>query len=523
MTPARAVDPLFQLIKSLEKAEKRNFKLYARRNAATEALKGVQLFDALDKMEEYNEVLLLKKNPSLKKQQLSNLKAHLYRQILLSLRVLKNDDNIDLRLHEQMDFARMLYNKGLYLQSLKILARLKESARYYHQLTYLQQALFFEKKIEALYITRSMKSRAQDLADEADTVDRQLALVSKLTNLSLLLYSWYIQHGFARNEQDEWEVQRYFEAHFPPEAQHASGFYEKLYLYQSNCWYAYIRQDFVNYYRHSQHWVDLFEREPHMVEVETVHYIKGVHNVLDAYFYLQNAAKLRASLGHFEVFAASPAAHQSDNVRIRTFLFLSTARFNSYMLEGDFAGGLKIVPEVAAQLHEYEQFLDSHRVLVFYYKIACLYFGNGQFDIAIDYLNRIIHWKTDLRNDLQCYARLLHLIAHYELGHIDLLEYLLKSVYRFMGKMDNLSVVEEEIFSFLRRSFAISARDIRPALQKLLERLRQYENNRFETRAFVYLDFISWLESKLANTPVQAVIRQKYMQRKRLLHSAVEQ
>ena len=50
-----------------------------------------------------------------------------------------------------------------------------------------------------------------------------------------------------------------------------------------------------------------------------------------------------------------------------------------------------------------------------------------------------------LRTDLQCYARLLHLIAHYELGNYDLLEYLFKSVYRFMAKMENLSVVEEEI------------------------------------------------------------------------------
>ena len=48
-----------------------------------------------------------------------------------------------------------------------------------------------------------------------------------------------------------------------------------------------------------------------------------------------------------------------------------------------------------------------HRVLVFYYKIACLYFGSGNNEKAIDYLNRIINQKADLRNDLQCYSRLL--------------------------------------------------------------------------------------------------------------------
>ena len=120
------------------------------------------------------------------------------------------------------------------------------------------------------------------------------------------------------------------------------------------------------------------------------------------------------------------------------------------------------MPELEKKLEEYELYLDRHRILVFYYKIASLYFGCGQYDKSIDYLNRIINWKTDLRTDLQCYSRLLHLIAHYELGNDNLLEYLVKSVYRFMAKMENLSVVEEEIFTFLKKAFSLSPAQIKP-------------------------------------------------------------
>ena len=66
--PNRSTDTLFQLLKSLEKSEKRNFKLYVTRNSGSEELKVVQLFDALDKMDEYDETVLLKKNPEIKKQ-----------------------------------------------------------------------------------------------------------------------------------------------------------------------------------------------------------------------------------------------------------------------------------------------------------------------------------------------------------------------------------------------------------------------------------------------------------------------
>src|SRR5829696_1409147 len=125
----RPADILFQLIQSLEKAEKRHFKLYIKRSSSNENLKIVQLFDALDKMSEYDEKILLKKLPSVQKIQLSNLKAHLYKQILASLRLLKSAESIDLQLNEQFDYAHILYKKGLFIQSLKILEKAKELAK----------------------------------------------------------------------------------------------------------------------------------------------------------------------------------------------------------------------------------------------------------------------------------------------------------------------------------------------------------------------------------------------------------
>lgn len=509
--PNRSADNLFQLIKSLEKSEKRNFKLYVKRNTATEDLKIIQLFDAMDKMTDYDEELLLKKAKGVRKQQLSNLKAHLYRQILSSLRLIKEEDNIDIRLHEQMDHARILYNKGLYLQSLKVLERLKETARAYQQLTYLQQALFFEKKIETLFITRSMQDRANQLSAESDLVNAQVSLVNQLSNLALQLYSWYIRHGHARNEKDMQDVEAFFQKHLPADAAQAKGFYERLYLYQSYVWYAFIRKDFLQYFRYSQKWVNLFDEYPGLLKAETASYIKGMHNLMGAQFNLLDHSRLAKTIKQFEQFAKQKQVEENENNRILAYQYLYTARINLYFLQGTFTKGLRLVPFLEDMLKEYGLYLDTHRVLVFYYKIASLYFGSGNNEKAIDYLNRIINQKGDLRTDLQCYARLLHLIAHYELGNFDLLEYLIKSVYRYMAKMENLSRVEEAMFAFLRRSFIVGAAALKPEFEKLLAELKQYEGNPLETRAFVYLDVISWLESKISGVNVQDVIRQKFL------------
>ncbi|MBX3241429.1 MAG: hypothetical protein KIT80_18105 [Chitinophagaceae bacterium] len=509
--PKRSTDELFQLIKSLEKAEKRNFKLFVQRNAAGSDMKTVQLFDALDKLDDYDEETLLRRNKDIRKQQLSNLKASLYRQILASIRVLKDDHTVQLQLNELMDYARILYNKGLYLQSLKALAKIKEDARTFHQLTYCLQALLFEKKIETLYITRSIENRAETLAKEVEEINDQISMVSRLSNLSLQLYSWYIQLGHARDEKDRIAVKAFFESNLPKGSHLYKGFYEQHYLYQGYCWYSFILQDLLTYYRYCQKWVDAFEREPAMKNVDTQMYLKGMHNLLNAHFMLLNYDKFGCTLRKLEEFYHSKEANSNDNNRIQTFIYLYTAKVNKHFLEGSFTEGLQLVPEIESKIEEFRPKMDRHRILVFYYKIASLYFGSGDNEKTIEYLNRIINLRVDLRTDLQCYSRLLHLIAHYELGNYDLLEYLIKSVYRFMAKMQNLSVVEEEIFRFLRKSFHLDKKQVRSAFVALKNKLEKYKDNPLESRSFMYLDIISWLESKMKNVPVQDIIREKYL------------
>lgn len=507
--PNRSTDALFQLIHTLEKSEKRNFKLYVTRNTASDDLKIIQLFDALDKMSEYDEELLLKRNPSIKKQQLSNIKAHLYKQLLASLRLLKTNDNLHLQLNEQLDYARLLYNKGLYLQSLKLLEKLKETAKEHDQVNFLMQALFLEKNIEVLHITRSLENRAELLTSEAEQSGRRLLRITQLSNLALKLYSWYIKNGHARNEHDAQAIKQFFDNSLPGDVEQLTEFYEKMYYFQSYCWYAFILFDFLMYYRYCQRWVDLFEKKPEMIKAETGHYIKGMHNLISANFDLKNHRKFIEYLNKFEEFAETPLVTGNDNNKVQCFVYINIARLNKHFMEGTFTQGLELVPFIEDKLKEYILYLDRHRILVFYYKISSLYFGSGDYDKTITYLHKIINWKVDLRTDLQCYARLLHLIAHYEIGNFDIMEYLIKSVYRFMAKMENLSIVEEEIFKFLRSSFHLSYRKLKPEFEKLLHKLKNLENNRFETRAFSYLDIISWLESKVYEKPLQDIIQDK--------------
>lgn len=516
MMSNRLTDTLFQLVHSLEKSEKRHFKLYIKRSSAKEDLKIIQLFDALDKLPEYDEKLLLKKLPGIQKPQLANLKSHLYKQLLASLRLLKASDNIDLQLTEQLDYARLLYTKGLKIQSLKIIERVKEVARANQKFNFLALVLSLEKKIETLHITRSSHEKVDEMAEESLFIAGHIDRVTRLSNLALQLYRQYIKDGHARNEEEEEIIKKFFKKNLPANAHEIQGFYENLYLCQAYCWYAFIRQDFLMYYRYAQKWIDLFNADPRMISVETGHYIKGIHNLLNAHFDLRNFSKFDQVLYEFIEYSKTDIANQHDNFRTHTSIYINGAKMNGHLMKGTFKEGLALIPEVESKLKEYSLYVDNHRILVFNYKIATLYFGSGDYEKCIDYLQKIINGNhLNLRNDLQCYARLMHLMAHFELGNDEIIEYLIKSVYRFMAKMQNLTVVEEEMFKFLRHSFGVSPRKMIPELEKFLDKIKHLEKNRFETRSFAYLDIISWVESKVYEKPMSEIINKKYRESKR--------
>ena len=74
--------------------------------------------------------------------------------------------NARMQIREQLDFATVLYQKGLYKQSLKILE--KASIAYRYEEKYLAfEIVELEKVIESQYITTSMSNRAEQLIQDA--------------------------------------------------------------------------------------------------------------------------------------------------------------------------------------------------------------------------------------------------------------------------------------------------------------------------------------------------------------------
>jgi hypothetical protein len=502
-------DNLFVLIQSLSRSEKRQFKLYVNRLGDNIDAKFLLLFNLLDKMDDYNEDIILKSN-IVSKQQLSNTKAHLYKQILISLRMNPVNQNIRIQIREQLDFATILYHKGLYKQSLKILDKVKLTAIEHEEKYIAFEIVELEKVIESQYITRSITGRADELAIQAKELSKQNVIASKLSNLSLQLYSLMLKSGYARSDEEmEW-ISDYFYKRLPKYKIDQLGFREKLWLYKAHLWYSFLIQDFLSCYRYANKWFDLFKENEQMIFLNPVWYIKGISYLLECLYLIKHKSNIKLVLAHLETTIALDSFPKNDNLSSLTFLCLYNSKFNLHFLEGTFEEGLYLVDQTLTKINENQDRIDEHHIMVLYYKIACLYFGMGNNKKCIEYLKKIIDNKNlIMREDLMCFARVLSLVAHYEASLDYQLDIQLKSTYKFLIKMNELHEVQREMIKFLRNLGNIYPNQLKAEFIKLHERLKTFESHPYEKRAFLYLDIISWLESKIENKPVADIIKEK--------------
>ena len=286
---------LFILIKSLTKSEKRQFKLFVNRMGSNLDSKFLNLFNLLEKSDSYDERLILKKE-IVTKQQLSNLKAHLYKQILISLRLNPANKNIRLQIREQLDFATILYQKGLYKQSLKLLEKSKNIALLNEEKYTAYEIVELEKVIESQYITRSLSNRTQELVSQADSLISQNDLASKLSNLSLQLYEKLIKTGYAKSDDEFRNITKFFYERLPKIDSDNLGFREKLWYYKAHVWYSFLIQDFLSSYKYSLKWVDMFEKETKMISIHPVFYLKGNNYLLESLTLIKYPEKFKLTL-----------------------------------------------------------------------------------------------------------------------------------------------------------------------------------------------------------------------------------
>ncbi|MBE2208727.1 MAG: hypothetical protein IAE84_14140 [Saprospiraceae bacterium] len=494
-------DLVFKLIKSLTKAEKRHFRLFVARTKSGEEALFLQLFDLFDRAREYDEKAIRTALPAgMTPTQLANLKRHLYQQIMVSLRLISTSKHIDLEIREQIDFARILYSKGHYMESLHTLERIKNVAEAHHQDVLHLEILEFQKLIEARHITRSrqVKNKMDRLLQESTQRSLITNLAGEKANLNIQIHGYYIDHGFAVSELEKQQLQAAWRQMLPEPStrRFMDTFFEKVNTYQANMWYRYILLDWAKARDHAHEWVTLFDLYPAMKFKDPDLYMRSLYYLLTMLFLTGDADGYQLYFNQLESYLQehSPAFH--PNSQYVASVYHSLCRLNRYILLEDWQGGYREGLAVQQELKDYENLIDPHRVMLVEYKLAAFAFAQRDYRPALAHLEPLLHHQDRiLQYSMDLNARFMELMCLYSLKEWDFMEARLNSLARSMGKHKHISELQKKLYALLRELHRSPLRPPAQVAAPLLTNFERTEMTALDRYFLKYLHVEVWLRS----------------------------
>lgn len=501
---------IFTLIKSMKPSEKRYFKLWVQSDSNQTHPKFLQLFNQIDKLKVYDEHRLEEEAGYLTRGQLSNLKANLYTKILTSLKYYNIANSPDMQTRELIDHAQLLFDRSLYQQCDDLLNKAMGMANKTGNLELQLMILKWKKNVLSQTSERGNVQNTNMIIEQTNRVNQRISNINQFSNLQLKLNAIYLKTGYVKDATDYHFISDLFHSSLPEFDENELSLAEKSSLYALYIDYYLFIQDFEKGHRYARKWVSLYNNKS-LIYANLETYIKALNSLMITESRIGSYDEFVINKRKLRNLRKLPAIQLNENINLKLFKYTYVHEFNGLFMKGEFTQGVHLMEKIKPRIDEYIKRLDNHSRLIMYYKIACLYVGNSDFGEALIWLNRIINTEhSDMREDIHGFSRILSLICHYELGHRDILEYHVRSSYRFLLKRENLQQYHKYILSFLKHvSPNLSEDQMKGQFKMLLEQLKPLENNPFEKRAFIYFDIISWLEGKISHRSVQEVIREK--------------
>jgi hypothetical protein len=189
-------------------------------------------------------------------------------------------------------------------------------------------------------------------------------------------------------------------------------------------------------------------------------------------------------------------------VRAKVFATITLHQLLIHVAEppDDRDGFVRWVDEVEQGVRIHGPFLTDTTVANMNYNLTLVFFALGELRRALHYNNLVLS-GPESRRGLQSYyhARLLQLLIHFELGDFDLLEYLIKSTYRYFRSRNVVYKIENIVLGFFRKLPGVRDRDqLIEAFIELRAELLPLKDDPREGTGFRLFSYIEWLDAKIA-------------------------
>lgn len=506
---------LFELIDNMSKSEKRYFKIYASRHTIGDENKYVQLFNFMDQQDQFNEEELFdhfKGESFLNK--FSITKNRLYDQIMKALDSYHSSSSENANIYKLLHGAEILYSKGLYDHAKKQLKSAKRLAKKHDKLSLLMKV---EEQLNEIIETQGYTGISDDLLEEKDSEIQEIMIsqeyFNKLWSLKSRLFSKMNQQGKSRSKEDIENfkgIREEYEALEKPknmsfEAYFLSNHFESAYYFATlehsqclNCLYKNLK---------------LFQKEPKQIKINPHKYLSVLTNTIHLELELGNAKKIYSLLGELNTFKKKYNISSNEDLDIKIFSSIKSTSLMVYIHQAEFEKATNLEEEIIKGFSEFESGITPPRKAYLSFNLAIAFFGMEEYNKSLKWVNAILNdTEIDENDDIVAFANIVALIIHFELNNTSYLPYALKSTLRFLQKRNRSYSFETLFLKNLRK--IINTDDPFKAeqlLKNLADQLEEVAKDPFQSVAFDYFDFRSWLVAKIKNKKFKVVKRNAYL------------
>lgn len=506
------------MIQALNPAEKRYFKIFAEKQQSKRIEDYLELYDLLAGQEEYDEEALIQalgSKPAILKQ-LSLLKNRLYVLLLKALASYHQQHSIEAELSEQLHHAELLYDKGLYDHSIKLLGSTRKVAERHQCHHILLRIILLEKRLmERNHYERSKGSAIEQLHRREMRILEQLHIESDLWSKKSQIFLHLFQKGRLRNPELARQMEPEIQALLVQAEEAGSSFKSRyLALHMQGAFYFALAE-----YEKTR---EVLEKSLHLLDKHP-----ALANADPARMsaVLLNLAYVSAKLMDFKAFdhyqarskklAASTQIKLMGDLQFHIFIHSSSLELSVSNLYGDLERGRQILEELEKKLPSCAESLSEVRKASFYHGISTMYFLMGELSLALKWNNLLLNEiHIDQAEDQYCFAQMFHMVLHVEKENWEVLPTVLRSLERYLNLRDRKYAFETAFIRLIKQLLRTSSDPVgrRGHMQEFSELIASLEGKGVESSALEYFDFHAWAKSRISEVPMAELLQQKRLE-----------
>lgn len=514
--PNPQMDSLYELIHTLNRSEKRYFKIFAAKESRGESSKYLQLFEALDAMQPYNKERVRKLYAEERwKPNVSRVKNYLSNLILKSLSAFSLEKNSEQKIWELIGQFHILRRKGLWKHAGKVLAKAEKMSERFEQLT--MQLEIFHCRREMLRNETNLlnlDAELELLREKYKRVAVQYGSEFEYACLSLRIHVFHRQQGAVRTPEQQRELDAFYHHPLLQDESLAETNRARFYYHSLKASHAIAGFDYATAYHSESRLLDLLVKFPDSVTSRPQHHCSRLRNLLLLLCYQERYAEGLERLALLnETTTAKFGLRPNNDTASEHFAYASCCLI--------FLAGVGMTEEGARELEGFSNWVESFRqhvhpffFLSFLYGAGLLCFTAGDFEGTRTWLKPLLEsdWGAE-RSDLKCMAQLLLLLIQLEEGDFEGVEKAYPNVMRKLRNQGMLQALERNVLQWikLRLKWGVRTRQYQGELQALYEQTRENLEEARERPVLLLFDFRYYLRAELERRPFQEVLRDKLL------------